>query len=126
MQLMERREKAMEMEASSGGQALSRDRLKIQVHLQKNFAMAFSVFSLAVFGVPLAIQVGRQGELCEPRGGSRGGDVVLLSDDYRELDGGQSCAPAGPLDLVAKYHLSVDWLLAPVASGTALGIGFVG
>ena len=30
------------------------------MHIQKNFALAFSVFSLAVFGVPLAIQVGRK------------------------------------------------------------------
>ena len=28
--------------------------------MQKNFAMAYSVFSLAVFGIPLAIQVGRK------------------------------------------------------------------
>ncbi|MGJ8639410.1 MAG: LptF/LptG family permease [Opitutaceae bacterium] len=58
-QLMDRREKALEAEAISG-EGMSEDRLNVQVHLQKNFAMAFSVFSLAIFGVPLAIQVGRK------------------------------------------------------------------
>ena len=38
----------------------STERLKLQVHIQKNFALAFSVFSLAIFGVPLAIQAGRK------------------------------------------------------------------
>lgn len=58
-QLMERREQALaeEMEAGLG---LSEDRLKVQTHLQKNFALAFAVFSLAVFGVPLAIRTGRK------------------------------------------------------------------
>ena len=58
-QLMERREQALAEEAESG-LAFSKDRLKIQMHLHKNFAMAFSVFSLAVFGVPLAIRIGRR------------------------------------------------------------------
>jgi lipopolysaccharide export system permease protein len=50
-------ELAKEAETDSG---MTQERLKVQVHLQKNFAMAFSVFSLAIFGVPLAIQVGRK------------------------------------------------------------------
>lgn len=58
-QLMETREKALLKEAESG-EGMSEGRLKVQVHIQKNFAMAFSVFSLAIFGVPLAIQVGRK------------------------------------------------------------------
>jgi lipopolysaccharide export system permease protein len=58
MQLMERRARALEQEAAAG-EGLSEERLELQVHLQKNFAMAFSVFSLAVFGVPLAIRIGR-------------------------------------------------------------------
>ena len=58
-QLMDRREAALAEEIASGT-GLSEDRLDVQMHLQKNFAMAFSVFSLAVFGVPLAIQIGRQ------------------------------------------------------------------
>ncbi|MEO0510856.1 MAG: LptF/LptG family permease [Verrucomicrobiota bacterium] len=58
VQLMERRRIALEEEVATG-RGLSEDRMKVQVHLQKNFAMAFSVFSLAVFGVPLAIQIGR-------------------------------------------------------------------
>jgi len=58
-QLMEARSEAMEREAASG-ERLSEDRMEIQMHLQKNFAMAFSIFSLAVFGVPLAIRIGRR------------------------------------------------------------------
>lgn len=58
-QLMERREQTLAEEAEAG-LGLGEDRLKIQMHLQKNFAMAFSVFSLAVFGVPLAIRIGRR------------------------------------------------------------------
>ncbi|MGB0408450.1 MAG: LptF/LptG family permease [Opitutales bacterium] len=58
-QLMERRRIALEEERAEGV-GLSKDRLKVQMHLQKNFAMAFSVFSLAIFGVPLAIQIGRR------------------------------------------------------------------
>lgn len=58
-QLMEQRSVflADEVEAGTG---LSEDRLKVQMYLQKNFAMAFSVFSLAIFGVPLAIRIGRK------------------------------------------------------------------
>ena len=41
-------------------ESISKERLEIQVHIQKNFSLAFSVFSLAVFGVPLAIQAGRK------------------------------------------------------------------
>ena len=57
-QLME--ERARRLAAEEEGSGLSEGRLRVQVHLQKNFAMAFSVFSLAVFGVPLAIRVGRK------------------------------------------------------------------
>lgn len=58
-QLMELRNKfrAEELESGSG---LSEGRMKVQMYLQKNFAMAFSIFSLAVFGVPLAIRIGRK------------------------------------------------------------------
>jgi len=58
-QLMDLRQGELEKEASSG-EPMSEARLSLQVHIQKNFALAFSVFSLAVFGVPLAIQVGRK------------------------------------------------------------------
>ncbi|MDP4611422.1 MAG: LptF/LptG family permease [Opitutales bacterium] len=58
-QLMSERDKALAEEAVTGS-GVSEERLKVQIHLQKNCAMAFSVFSLAVFGVPLAIQVGRK------------------------------------------------------------------
>ena len=58
-QLMDRRAETLEAEQAAG-EGMSEERLKVQVHLQKNFAMAFSVFSLAIFGVPLAIQVGRK------------------------------------------------------------------
>ena len=57
-QLMDRREIELAQEARTG-EPMTEDRLEVQVHLQKNFALAFSVFSLAVFGVPLAIHVGR-------------------------------------------------------------------
>ena len=58
-QLMDLRQGELEKEAASG-EPMSEARLSLQVHIQKNFALAFSVFSLAVFGVPLAIQVGRK------------------------------------------------------------------
>lgn len=58
-QLMRHREQELQLEAESGSD-MSPRRLELQVYLQKNFAMAFSVFSLAIFGVPLAIQVGRK------------------------------------------------------------------
>ena len=58
-QLMDLRQGELEKEAASG-KPMSEARLSLQVHIQKNFALAFSVFSLAVFGVPLAIQVGRK------------------------------------------------------------------
>lgn len=58
-QLMSKRASLLEVEKAKG-KGMSKDRLKVQMHIQKNFAMAFSVFSLAVFGVPLAIQAGRK------------------------------------------------------------------
>ena len=58
-QLMNLRQGELEREAASG-KPMSKARLSLQLHIQKNFALAFSVFSLAVFGVPLAIQVGRK------------------------------------------------------------------
>lgn len=58
-QLMEARDKALAEEAETG-EGMSERRMEVQMHLQKNCAMAFSVFSLAIFGVPLAIQVGRK------------------------------------------------------------------
>ena len=58
-QLMQQRQLALE--STAGRDPRDNDRLMaLQVHLQKNFAMAFSVFSLAVFGIPLAIHVGRK------------------------------------------------------------------
>jgi len=58
-QLMTKRAETLATEQAAG-EGMSAERLKVQVYLQKNFAMAFSVFSLAIFGVPLAIQVGRK------------------------------------------------------------------
>ena len=58
-QLMNLRKGELEKEAATG-ESMSEARLSLQVHIQKNFALAYSVFSLAVFGVPLAIQVGRK------------------------------------------------------------------
>ena len=56
-QLLDRREAARKLETTD---TISKERMKVQLHIQKNLAMAFSVFSLAVFGVPLAIRVGRK------------------------------------------------------------------
>ena len=58
-QLMDLREGELEKEAAEG-EPMNETRLKVQIHIQKNFALAFSVFSLAVFSVPLAIRVGRK------------------------------------------------------------------
>ena len=58
-QLMNLRQGELDKETAAG-KSMSEARLSLQVHIQKNFALAFSVFSLAVFGVPLAIQVGRK------------------------------------------------------------------
>jgi lipopolysaccharide export system permease protein len=58
-QLMARRDTELQKEAAEG-LGMTEQRLELQMHVQKNFAMAFSVFSLAVFGVPLAIQIGRK------------------------------------------------------------------
>ena len=59
-QLMAEREAALQREAETGEEGISKERMKVQVQIQKNVAMAFSTFSLALFGVPLAIQVGRK------------------------------------------------------------------
>ena len=58
-QLMKARKAELDKEKENG-EGMSKMRMNIQMHIQKNFAMAFSVFSLAVFGVPLAIRVGRK------------------------------------------------------------------
>ncbi|WP_269525705.1 LptF/LptG family permease [Coraliomargarita parva] len=58
-QLMQARDVALQEEAETG-ESMSKQRMKVQMHLQENLAMAFSVFSLSIFGVPLAIQVGRK------------------------------------------------------------------
>jgi len=58
-QLMEKRDLAL-AEETEAAEGISKNRMKVQMHMQKSFAMAFSVFSLAIFGVPLAIQVGRK------------------------------------------------------------------
>ena len=56
-QLLKLRESSLVAER---GEGLSLDRLQAQFHLQKNFALSFSVFSLAIFGVPLALRTGRK------------------------------------------------------------------
>jgi lipopolysaccharide export system permease protein len=58
-QQMERRKALMEQEVARGS-GLSRERLEVQFHIQENCAYAFSVFSMAIFAVPLAIRVGRR------------------------------------------------------------------
>ena len=58
-QLMVKRDLAL-AEETEAAEGISKNRMKVQMHMQKSFAMAFSVFSLAIFGVPLALQVGRK------------------------------------------------------------------
>ena len=45
---------------TAAGTGLSKERLQLQFYLQQNCAYAFSVFSLAIFAIPLAIRVGRR------------------------------------------------------------------
>ncbi len=58
-QLMELRERALSAEREAGV-SLSGERMSIQFHIQKNSALAYSLFSLAIFGVPLAMRIGRK------------------------------------------------------------------
>lgn len=54
-------ERLRELKASEAeGEDVLEDRMELEVHIQKNFAMAYSVFALSVFGIPLAIHVGRK------------------------------------------------------------------
>ena len=41
-------------------QKIKKEKIKIQLRIQKNFAMAFSVLSLAMIGIPLGVRVGRR------------------------------------------------------------------
>ncbi|MGC6456573.1 MAG: LptF/LptG family permease [Coraliomargaritaceae bacterium] len=59
-QLMALRSKALAAELSENTSVISKERMRAQTQIQKNCAMAFSTFSLALFGVPLAIQAGRK------------------------------------------------------------------
>ena len=59
-QLITLREQARADEINRGDKAISPERMRAQTQIQKNCAMAFSTFSLALFGVPLAIRVGRK------------------------------------------------------------------
>lgn len=59
-QLMALRRKALATEEKEQSTVISRDRMRAQTQIQKNCAMAFSTFSLALFGIPLAIQAGRK------------------------------------------------------------------
>jgi len=57
-ELMRERREAMAQEAAGGG--IGERRMEVQFKIQENFAMAFSVLSLALLGAPLAIRVGRK------------------------------------------------------------------
>jgi lipopolysaccharide export system permease protein len=59
-QLMALRKKALAAESRDQSAGISLDRMRAQTQIQKNCAMAFSTFSLALFGIPLAIQAGRK------------------------------------------------------------------
>ncbi len=41
-------------------QETRKEKIKVQLRIQKNFAMAFSVLSLAMIGIPLGVRVGRK------------------------------------------------------------------
>lgn len=58
-QLLDRRAELIEEERNSGT-FFSQERSRIQVYIHKNLSQAYSVFALALIGVPLAIQVGRK------------------------------------------------------------------
>ena len=58
-QLMATRDQLLAAEAEVG-KGMTAARLEVQFHVQQNCALAFSVFSLAIFGVPLAIRVRRK------------------------------------------------------------------
>lgn len=58
-QKMAHRETLKAQEAAAG-EGLSKERMQVQFYVQQNCAYAFSIFSLAFFGVPLAIRVGRR------------------------------------------------------------------
>jgi lipopolysaccharide export system permease protein len=59
-QLMAVRHEALIAESAENTKGISKDRMRAQTQIQKNCAMAFSSFSLALFGIPLAIQAGRK------------------------------------------------------------------
>jgi lipopolysaccharide export system permease protein len=58
-QMMRQRD-ALLLEEATSGTGLTKERLQIQFYVQKNCAFAFSIFSLSLFGIPLAIRVGRR------------------------------------------------------------------
>ena len=58
-QLMDERERLLEKERADNVQ-FSDERADLQNYIHKNFSQAYSVFALAIIGVPLAIKVGRK------------------------------------------------------------------
>jgi lipopolysaccharide export system permease protein len=58
-QLMEERERIIEKDRASKVR-FSDERANIQNYIHKNFSQAYSVFALAIIGIPLAIKVGRK------------------------------------------------------------------
>ena len=82
--------------------------------------MAFSVFSLAIFGIPLAIQVGRKETYANLA------IALIIAMTYyfliivvSWLEGKPGLAP-GYFDLAAEYHFPVDWLLFDPEGESAL------
>ena len=58
-QLMDQREQIVQKERAEGLD-FSKERAGIQNYIQKNFSQAYSVFAMAIIGIPLAIRVGRK------------------------------------------------------------------
>lgn len=58
-QLMDERERILEKERADNIQ-FSDERADLQNYIHKNFSQAYSVFALAIIGVPLALKVGRK------------------------------------------------------------------
>ena len=58
-QLLERRTELIEQEQKSGTE-FSQERGRLQVYIHQNLSQAYSVFALALIGIPLAIRVGRK------------------------------------------------------------------
>jgi len=58
-QLMKERQEILAEEAKTG-QRFSRKRGQLQLYIQQNLSQAYSIISMAIIAIPLAIRVGRK------------------------------------------------------------------